>query len=375
MREASGEGPRSRGRPVKADTDEDRQDDQDRRRQVQRLPGLRGDLLRVFTRCPKFSSTNPARSRIRVTRDPLEDIYLPVYAGEYTASEVCGPRQVQDRREGVRGVRLLPRLLPVAGPLQGARLRPPSEVRHVRVGSDLDEPWCVQWCLADALVYEEREEEEEKADTVEELDLGSGGDGEQARLGRRCSTPCAGWRRQGLMSERTMETVEPLFEEIVEEIKEAGGEAFTFCYQCGKCDVVCPWNRVREFSIRKIVRQATFGLPDIELEDIWRCTTCGTCPVRVPQGRGADRGGGRPAQDRHGLRRVPGGRCRGALGRLEPRHRRQPPGRSERAAGCLGQRPVAEAVRRGMEVLYFVGCYYSYDPRHDRRWRSPRPTS
>ena len=73
-----------------------------------------------------------------------------------------------------------------------------------------------------------------------------------------------------------METAAP-FKEIVDEIKLAGGEAFRLCYQCGLCDVVCPWNRVRDFSMRKIVRQAAFGLIEIESEEMWRCTTCGTC--------------------------------------------------------------------------------------------------
>jgi len=36
--------------------------------------------------------------------------------------------------------------------------------------------------------------------------------------------------------------------------------------------------------MRKIVRQSTFGLPEIEGEDIWRCTTCGNCPQRCPRG-------------------------------------------------------------------------------------------
>ena len=80
-----------------------------------------------------------------------------------------------------------------------------------------------------------------------------------------------------------MEVVTPLAE-IVDEIKEAGGDAFKYCFQCGKCDVVCPWNRVRPFSIRKIVWQATLGLPEIELDEIWRCTTCGMCPAACPRG-------------------------------------------------------------------------------------------
>jgi benzoyl-CoA reductase subunit BamC len=37
---------------------------------------------------------------------------------------------------------------------------------------DLKQPLCVQWCITDALVYEEREEEVEEAVGAEELDTG-----------------------------------------------------------------------------------------------------------------------------------------------------------------------------------------------------------
>jgi len=153
------------------------------------------------------------------------------------------------------------------------------------------------------------------------------------------------------MSEIDMETVEPL-EEIVEAIKEAGGEVFRYCFQCGKCDVTCPWNRVRPFSIRKLIRQAAFGLPEIELEDMWRCTTCGACPAACPRGVEQIEVGAalRPAA---GVRSA--GLSLGSDGN---------PLGSERAAredwaSGLSLKPFAE----GMEILYFVGCYYSYDPR------------
>ena len=55
------------------------------------------------------------------------------------------------------------------------------------------------------------------------------------------------------------ETVSPA-SEIIEVIKESGGDSFKLCYQCGLCDTVCPWNRVKTFSMRKLVRQAVFGL-------------------------------------------------------------------------------------------------------------------
>ena len=81
----------------------------------------------------------------------------------------------------------------------------------------------------------------------------------------------------------TMETAAPS-QEIIDIIKESGGEAFKLCYQCGLCDTVCPWNRVRNFSMRKIVRQAAFGFTEIENEDMWRCSTCGNCPSQCPRG-------------------------------------------------------------------------------------------
>ncbi len=80
-----------------------------------------------------------------------------------------------------------------------------------------------------------------------------------------------------------METIAP-FTEVIDEIKQAGGEVFKLCFQCGLCDTVCPWNKVRTFSMRKLVREAAFGLSEIEKEDIWRCTSCGTCPAQCPRG-------------------------------------------------------------------------------------------
>jgi Fe-S oxidoreductase len=74
------------------------------------------------------------------------------------------------------------------------------------------------------------------------------------------------------------------FIEILEEIKEAGGDAYRLCFQCGICDAVCPWNHVGGFSIRKVIREAAFGLTEIESEDVWRCTTCGRCPEICPRG-------------------------------------------------------------------------------------------
>jgi Fe-S oxidoreductase len=159
-----------------------------------------------------------------------------------------------------------------------------------------------------------------------------------------------------------VETAEP-FLDIVEEIKEAGGDVYKLCYQCGKCDVVCPWNRVRDFSMRRIIREAAFGLTEIESEDIWRCTTCGTCPQRCPRG---------VEQIALGvsLRRLASNyevfhssvrSARGVRASILTEGNTLHEKREKRAdwAKDLNVKPFSE----GMEVLYFVGCYPSYDPR------------
>jgi len=159
-----------------------------------------------------------------------------------------------------------------------------------------------------------------------------------------------------------VETVAP-YQEIIDVIKANGGDAFKRCFQCGLCDTVCPWNRVRTFSMRKIVREATFGLTDIESEDIWRCTTCGRCPQRCPRD---------VQQIQSGV----------ALRRIATEYQVFPkavkPVRTASASLIDEGNPLSEARKdranwaeglsvktfaEGMDILYFPGCYLSYDPR------------
>ncbi|MFH0728538.1 MAG: (Fe-S)-binding protein [Pseudomonadota bacterium] len=159
-----------------------------------------------------------------------------------------------------------------------------------------------------------------------------------------------------------METAAPYIE-VIEEIKESGGDAFKLCFQCGLCDSVCPWNRFRSFSMRKLVREATFGLTEIESEEIWLCTTCGKCPERCPRG----------------VKQIESGM---ALRRMATAYEVFPksvkPIRT--ISGSLisnGNSLGGERENRGdwakglavpkftgdMEILYFPGCYPSFDPR------------
>ena len=159
-----------------------------------------------------------------------------------------------------------------------------------------------------------------------------------------------------------METVSP-FKEVIDEVREKGGDAVKFCYQCGKCDTVCPWNRVRKFSMRKLIREAAFGLSEIEREEIWRCTTCGKCPQRCPRDV-------KQIDDMIALRRVATGYnvfpaavkpyravSSGLAGQGNPFNEDRKT-RADWAEG-LSVKPFAE----GMDVLYFPCCYTCYDPR------------
>jgi Fe-S oxidoreductase len=159
-----------------------------------------------------------------------------------------------------------------------------------------------------------------------------------------------------------METAAPS-REIIDVIKEHGGEAFKLCYQCGLCDTVCPWNRVRTFSMRKLVRQAAFGLTEIEVEDMWLCTTCGKCPSLCPRGvkiiecgvslrriateYGVFPGGAEPVPAISESLKGEGNPLREA--------------RKERANWAEGL--GVKTFTGGMEYLYFPGCYLCYDPR------------
>ncbi|OGP57191.1 MAG: Fe-S oxidoreductase [Deltaproteobacteria bacterium RBG_13_49_15] len=153
------------------------------------------------------------------------------------------------------------------------------------------------------------------------------------------------------------------FKEIIDVIKANGGEAFKRCFQCGLCDVVCPWNRVRNFSMRKIVRQASFGMTDIESEDIWLCTTCGKCPQQCPRDVKQIESGVslRRIATEYGVFPTTARPIRGVRGSLMGEGNPLNEARKNRANWAEGL--SVKTFTEGTEILYFPGCYLSYDPR------------
>jgi len=80
-----------------------------------------------------------------------------------------------------------------------------------------------------------------------------------------------------------LEAIAP-YKEGADVIKEVGGSTFRLCFQCGLCTATCPWNLVRTFLPHRMIRQAQFGLANLEDEDWWLCTTCAACVERCPRG-------------------------------------------------------------------------------------------
>ena len=126
-----------------------------------------------FHAVPKYSSNNPGRSRIRIIRDPLKDIYVPVYAGEYTEAE-CNSRNKYtiDGKEYDECA-----FCRASCPSRDLFKEPdsglPKKCDMCESDPPLSEPMCVQWCLNDALTYVEREEEEgEEEEKLGEMEIG-----------------------------------------------------------------------------------------------------------------------------------------------------------------------------------------------------------
>ena len=129
-------------------------------------------ICSAFHASPKYSSNNPARSRIRVIREPVRDIYVPVYAGEHAPAECMGrDKYIIDGKEydecsfcraacSSRDI--------FREPDSGL----PLKCDMCESDPPLEKPMCVQWCLNDALIYEEREEEVEETESPEEMEIG-----------------------------------------------------------------------------------------------------------------------------------------------------------------------------------------------------------
>ena len=121
---------------------------------------------------PKYSSINPARSRIRLIREPLRDVYLPVYAGEYAKAECAGRDKYVIEGKEYKECDFCRASCPSRNVFKEPDSGLPLKCDMCEDDPEQKEPLCVQWCLSKALTYEEREEEVEEEEKLDEMETG-----------------------------------------------------------------------------------------------------------------------------------------------------------------------------------------------------------
>jgi benzoyl-CoA reductase subunit BamC len=111
----------------------------------------------AFHAKPRYSSVNPARSRIRVVTDELKDEYVPVRAGNLTRAECDGRHfyQIEGKRYSECS------FCRASCPSRDFFIEPdsglPLKCDMCEDEPPLAEPLCVTVCEADCLVYRERQ--------------------------------------------------------------------------------------------------------------------------------------------------------------------------------------------------------------------------
>src|SRR5512137_145102 len=126
-------------------------------------------ICSAFHAEPKYSSNNPARSRIRMIRHPIRDVYVTVYAGEYTPAECMGrDKYIIDGKEYDECG-----FCRASCPSRDAFKEPDSGLPlRCDMCEGEEKPLCVTWCLNDVLKYEEREVEVEEEAEFQEMETG-----------------------------------------------------------------------------------------------------------------------------------------------------------------------------------------------------------
>ena len=129
-------------------------------------------ICSAFHATDQYGTINPAKARIRIIREPLSDIYFPVYAGDYAPAECAGRgRYTIDGKEYDECA-----LCRASCSSRDIFKEPdsglPLKCDMCESDPPQEEPLCVQWCYEDALIYEEREEEVEEEVKLGEMEIG-----------------------------------------------------------------------------------------------------------------------------------------------------------------------------------------------------------
>lgn len=126
----------------------------------------------AFHSTPKYSGINPARSRIQILRHPIKDIWLPVFAGEYTPAECMGRDQYVIDGKEYEECSFCRAACPSRDIFKEPDSGLPLKCDMCEDEPPREKPMCVEWCVNDVLTYEEREEEVEEQVEAEAVQAG-----------------------------------------------------------------------------------------------------------------------------------------------------------------------------------------------------------
>ena len=118
----------------------------------------------AFHSVPRYSSINPARSRIRIFMDEIKDVYVPVRGGDYAPAECSGRNHYSISAKEYSECAFCRSICPSRDWFKEPDSGLPLKCDMCEVTPPLPEPMCVQACKFDALTYEEREAETEEAE-------------------------------------------------------------------------------------------------------------------------------------------------------------------------------------------------------------------
>ncbi len=129
-------------------------------------------ICSAFHAEPKYSSVNPARSRIQVITHRLRDIWVPVFAGEYAEAECLGRNKYVIEEKEYDECTFCRASCPSRNLFKEPDSGLPLKCDMCEDEPPQEEPLCVQACLNDVLIYEEREEDVEEEVRPEDLETG-----------------------------------------------------------------------------------------------------------------------------------------------------------------------------------------------------------
>jgi benzoyl-CoA reductase subunit BamC len=126
----------------------------------------------AFHAMPKYSSINPVKARIQVIKDELNNIYVPVRAGDYTQAACAGRHSYTINGKEYSECDFCRASCPSRDYFKEPDSGLPIKCDMCEAYPPLSEPMCVQVCDFGALTYEEREEVVEEEVVREDLEIG-----------------------------------------------------------------------------------------------------------------------------------------------------------------------------------------------------------